>query len=321
MCADQTPRSGPRKSVVSNADFSVFSCQKKGHKVFLDLHTEYFCFNVNNTASGANTPKFLNAIYNSLPPTNKHPRKLWLTAEAHEHVIYMTVRNGHYAFDEEGTKIEVGDSVMGGNYIHGIINTAGCWMLLRNYNWPACKRDDFLSIYIHDWRDGGATEDEMVAKLSVRQYNRASDDLQRSSSFRKWLRWDKNYAYNFFFNRLVGVDFFAKVEVDMNYSPNLHNTHGQVQNPNSFADDEKSFEKAFSNPPEAEEKKIHHKKSANVDNSMWRDTSVRGAPTAHGWGKVFADCYIFNPDNRSLTELKGDPYVPPPAPVPLPPRS
>lgn len=318
MCADECAVSGTRKSVLSNADFSVFSCRKRGHSVFLDIHTEYFCFNVRNTANGPNTPKFLNAIYASLTPNTRRPRKLWLVAEPHEHVIYMSVRNGHFAFDEEGTTINVGDSVMGGNYIHGIINTAGCWMLFRNYNWPIERREQFLSIYIRDLRDRGSSWEEIQRKLASLGYDETNENDQRSSSISKWFRWDENYAYNFFFERLVGVNYFAEADPGT-YEPNLYNTHGKIQSLSGFTRDEKSFPKARRHPQNSGGFDYHHKpQGAAASDSAWRSANVRGFPTAKGWGRVFADCYIYNPQSLSLSELMASPYVDPPSAVPLP---
>ena len=49
---------------------------------------------------------------------------------------------------------------------------------------------------------------------------------------------------------------------------------------------------------------------------MVRQDNAMGFKTAKAWGHAFADCYLYNPDNVSLTDLLRDPYVVPPPVVP-----
>jgi hypothetical protein len=187
-------------------------------------------------------------------------------------------------------------------------------MLLRNFNWPESRRDTFFSLYIHDYRQGDGSE--VVRKLSDLGYDEPNETAARSSSLRKWARWDKNYAYYFFFERLIGIDFYGD-STSIRYEPNLHNTHGHSVSPTMFTIDEKSFEKSFHAKRNAAGYDVHHKEdSVTIGDSVWRATNLRGMPTAGGWGRKFADCFIYNPHDLTLAKLKESPYVAPPAPIP-----
>jgi hypothetical protein len=315
-----------RKSVLANADFSMFYCEKTGNRVILECHTEYFCVNTGNSINNRpDTRKFLTAVYNSLSPTAKKPRKLWLSAEPHHFIIYMRLLNGHYAFKEGGTTINVGDSVMGNNYIHGLVNTKGCWMLFRNCNWPIRVRDEFLSIYCRDYRSSTVSDAVVISKLTSLGYDVTAATTTRSDSFQKWRDWDQNFAYSFFFDRLIGVKFYSKAKAG--YEPTLHNTHGRTVNPTSFTLDEKAFELAHRFPLNADGYDFHQAEEANSNtqwinnrNYVWQP-NVRGYKTSRGWGYAFADCYIFNSDMLSLSKLLERPYVEPPpyySPPPTP---
>ena len=61
-----------------------------------------------------------------------------LPTPAHDAVAYFVVCQAD------------GKSIMGKNYLHGIVNTHGCWMLFRNFNWPPNKADAFELIYRKD---------------------------------------------------------------------------------------------------------------------------------------------------------------------------
>jgi hypothetical protein len=45
-----------------------------------------------------------------------------------------------------------GAAIMVGNGFHAMINTMGCWMLFRNYNWPKDKFKEFNHVYNDIWR-------------------------------------------------------------------------------------------------------------------------------------------------------------------------
>ncbi|MGC4063439.1 MAG: hypothetical protein QM784_02045 [Polyangiaceae bacterium] len=191
MLMDNTPEvHANRRCCYANADFSVFRCSKRGHRVTLECHTEHFCVNVNNGDSlGRDTPNFLNVCYSHMDPTTRKPWRLVLTAESHEYCVYISVLNAYQAYNVSGTPIDpktkkqqvgpdgkkvivtttigVGASIMAGNYIHGGINTKGCWPLFRNFNWPIVRRQQLFSIYANDYR-GPTTADEVEKGSSVR---------------------------------------------------------------------------------------------------------------------------------------------------------
>ena len=71
-----------------------------------------------------------------------------------------------------------GDNIMPGNSLHGMINTAGCWMLFRNFNWPRTEivnkpgvlvTDELDRIYrkVHRSKHGKATVITELAKVGI----------------------------------------------------------------------------------------------------------------------------------------------------------
>lgn len=357
---------GARYEVFSNADFSVFHCKKSGHKILLECHTEYFCVNMaNGSVSAVDTPNFIGKIFDRYlqgskrkpkPPLwDPQPWKLRLTAESHEHCIYLAVVNAHskytvngYKLDEDGniiinekTKEKIlfpftiatgegmGASIMGNNFIHGEINTAGCWMLFRNYNWPISKRNEFWKLFLERWtlyRDdiGGPNaadnRQKIQTKLSELGYDVPQEPLDElwSTSFNKWLCWDRNYAFTFFCRYVLGVKPFKRAN---GFNPHLHATHGRTKSATTFEKHEKSFEfkKRFAlsgydcyervrkNPDDPES--ALDPLPADVGDP-WNSENAFGVKTAGGWNKAFADCFIYNPDDLPLKDLRKRPFGP-----------
>ena len=317
-----------RRSVLSTADFSVFHCSKKGNRVVLVCHTEYFCMNAGNSVKEPDRPdtrKLLAAAYHGLSPAAKTPRKYLLAAEPHDLVVYMRLLNGGGPLQVRTGTVATGESVMGNNYIHGIVNTMGCWMLFRNYNWPIPVRDRFLSIYIRDYR---STNKEDVARLKLAHlgYDVETATATHSSSIEKWRDWDQNYAYSFFLERVVGIAFFSRSDFEdpPPYRPNLHRTHGHVAAGPAMQFDDKAFPVGRRFPGNSEGYDFHNKqKAAFSGNLKWKTNrdyvwqqNALGYKTARGWGYPFADCYIYNADGIALNELLKDPYVGLPATTP-----
>ena len=86
------------------------------------------------------------------------------------------------------TTIAPGDSIMAGNYIHGGINTKGCWPLFRNFKWPEIKRDKLLSIFLNDSR-GPTSGADIVKKLKKVGYDVPSNWTNPATHLRVNARW------------------------------------------------------------------------------------------------------------------------------------
>lgn len=341
MYADNSPKKGAKRmQILANADFSLFRCSKRGHQVVLEVHTEYFCVNTNNGDTlGIDTPHFIDNAYPSMDPNGRSPWRLLLTAHPHEYCIYfgaltdsrsysVTVqekdKQGHPVLDPDGkpktvtTTVGPQQSIMTGNFIHGGINTVGCWMLFRNYNWPWNRRAEFLSIYVNDFRPLDPWEPIVKRKLRSLGYDVMGEADDWSSSSRKFVAYDQNYAYAFFCNRVLGVDFYSRADGVLD-APNLYEAHGCTQSVQGFTQEEKSFKLSRRFAPNGPTFDYYEKEeSATIPNSVWKDKNVFDYPTAKGWGKVWAECFLFNPDKLSLAKLKANPLRELPHPIPDP---
>jgi hypothetical protein len=98
-------------------------------------------------------------------------------------------------FDAEG-----GECMAQRNFLHGRINTRGCWAVIRNYNRPHdyfARLED--EVYIAAYRKKSPVGDAQTVLSSVLpgyQLNKFTDS-------------DKNAAYLWFFNRVVGLSYFS----------------------------------------------------------------------------------------------------------------
>lgn len=228
------------KAVQANATFTVFHCEdpfKRG--ITLICHTEHFVVNFFNPStrewikkpvpgSGRlasdymqrSTPKPVRYLLGAAQPT-----------ESHDAVVYFVV------CQSDGT------SVMGKNYVHGIVNTHGCWMLFRNFNWPPDKADAFELVYRRDRVNRVANVASELASLG---YDDAGQPGVRSSSEQKWFFYDRNFAYFWFCRDVVGIDYFStKSWIERDKFPKHPFPPGQLRAINEFNTHGRVFEKGF----------------------------------------------------------------------------
>jgi hypothetical protein len=192
MGADMCPHAGPRPLVHPNASFSVFHVRGPGKDVALALHTEFLVINRSNTFVSAedkkngtprNTPTWLmgpqTVSGKSLPSPQWLDPKLeaplqyklavWVPAttasNVDEGVIYL------YPLTPTG------GTFMPGNGWHGMINTIGCWMLFRNFNWPRDKFKDFNHVYNDIYRRQREREAGFKAKLAAMKPPVKNEDI------------------------------------------------------------------------------------------------------------------------------------------------
>jgi hypothetical protein len=122
-----------------------------------------------------------------------------------------------------------GDNIMPGNSLHGMINTKGCWMLFRNFNWPLAARDELDRIYRKVFRTGrGKTA--VIAELAKAGYKVApgSEAPGYTSSYDKFIKYDRNWAYQWFFHEVVGIKYFGDTDTwGDKKTVNAFNVHGR----------------------------------------------------------------------------------------------
>lgn len=275
-----------RATVKPNATFTVFYCRGPGKDVTLVCHTKHFFLNMLNghTSSlmrGKQGGKDANKWHSK---KNSNPVKFKIACMLPERrtdgMIFCRI------FTPEGKDI------MLGNTMHGMINTIGCWMLFRNFNWPRSIFNPLDRIYRRLHREGRskkAVEDELA---NVGYNAQASSGL--SSSYDKFLLYDRNFAYLWFFHEVVGIKYFSNTWTfggRWSYDPgrrvNDYKTHGYVlekafplaeagKNPEYNLPDEGSY--AYHD--REERRKLN--KTFEPDNSLWRENAL-GFKTAQAF--------------------------------------
>jgi len=213
-----------------------------------------------------------------------------------------------------------GKSIMPGNFIHGIVNTKGCWMLFRNYNWPKSVANGFDRVY-HLWR---RTDDrpprgrergpevfrgspttirplEAITDPNGQKYDfnnhPAVPPAGQSSSFEKFIAFDKNFAHLWFYHEIVGIKYFSTTffHTVKRYVKdrsvrfiNDRNPHGLIFE-NTFPLDDAKRPPPFNLPEEGtfagydpKDRSIEDKRTFQPDDSLWRDNAL-GFRTSAGF--------------------------------------
>ena len=142
---------GMRREARPNAYFTVFHCMGPGRPVTLICHTEHLLINFEQDQPTDATRQFFLAREQAgqLKRNNPRPGRFkigcWVPStadgkDADDGVVFLTIH------DAKGTHI------MPANALHGLVNTAGCWMLFRNYNWPKAHYARLSRFYVFTWR-------------------------------------------------------------------------------------------------------------------------------------------------------------------------
>lgn len=192
-------------SVHPNATFSVFHCQGPDKGVTLVCHTEHFLMNLAN----GRTKTFIHAQQKG------KPAREWLkrsnTAPPEFRIGSMLPQPMCDGVIWSRIFTASGQDIMLGNTMHGFINTIGCWMLFRNYNWPVDKAASFDQIYRKILR--GSQRNKPAIDALARPEN--GYDVPRDpadplrASFAKFAGFDRNQAYVWFFHDVVGIKYFS----------------------------------------------------------------------------------------------------------------
>lgn len=225
MWSDNTPEAGQtRSSVVANAEFAVFHCRGVGEQVTLVMYTRQLVINMVNPQ----TASFFRGPQNGKQPTQ------WLSPNNPAPPRFVSASTvGHHEDMMVWSRIFTsgGKDIMRGNWLHGEINTVGCWMLFRNYNWPQAHREEFFRIFFRHLREN---YDAVAAnrELAALGYNVPSDATSPViGSFSKFLYIDHNYAHTFFMRHVVGIQYFSNGASGLHEAMNQHQTHGLVLEP------------------------------------------------------------------------------------------
>ena len=196
-------------SVHPNATFSVFHCAGPDKGVTLICHTEHFLINLRN----GRTNVWLHG------PQKGKPAREWLkkTNPAPPQFRIGSMLPRRFCDGVIWSRIFTagGQDIMRGNTMHGFVNTNGCWMLFRNYNWPVDRADKFDVIYRKHLRLANPDLDAELAKQGYDVPLFADDpavqvDAARSS-FIKFQDFDRNNAYVWFFHDIVGIKYFSNM--------------------------------------------------------------------------------------------------------------
>jgi hypothetical protein len=202
-CHDKT-KGEPPTSIKPNATFTAFHCQGPGKEVSVICMARHFVLNM------------INPRTNTLIRGSQGGKKgdAWLARSNPTPPLFKVgcfAKSGSFTTDGvlwNRIFAPNGKNIMGGNTMHGMINTVGCWMLFRNYNFP--KQND-AGIPIEDELDrilnrllrDGASKKTVLAALAKVGYD-APD------SGGKFTRFDANHAYAWFFREAVGIRYFSE---------------------------------------------------------------------------------------------------------------
>jgi hypothetical protein len=101
---------------------------------------------------------------------------------------------------------------MSHNFIHGEVNTKGCWGIFRNFNWNEDVAEDFEKLYVKLYRrqmsKNGVRDklDELGYSTKTGEY---TDTKEICCSLDKFFFYDRNHAYSWFCRDILGIKFFS----------------------------------------------------------------------------------------------------------------
>ena len=285
MCADQCD--SVATLINSNSHFAVFHCDGATQMVSLVSYTKEFnLFNHRLTLErrDAAAPK----VYKISAMNMSH------VASGEGDTIWNRVST--VGRNDIGTAIYGGDAQHAPNSLHGMINTAGCWMLFRNYNWYSVRQAEFLQLY-RDYRRNPKIDKtgELAARLTGLGYG----DVGRDPLRFRFLGWERNYAYTWFTRDVIGVDYFSK-----NPFVNEDNIYDSVQV--AAYPPVPTEEQMETRPYNSHSWGSRHKKESSfvMDSTLWTKNAFGfktaedfapflGATTLHLESHSWADLYVF----------------------------
>ncbi len=274
----------PNRAVKPNASFAVFHCKGNEKPVELVCLTNHFYINPTNTGKGiAITPKNQQRTRND--------------------VAKIACRRPDDSENCVGSIWFYLPEIMTNNYIHGMINTDGCWMLFRNFNWPAERYSDFDRVYRLGVR---RNEDRLVnCALRALDYGVTMARNGRSNSEDKFRYYDRNYAYLWFLHDVVGIEYFSKEQTEASWRRKHINRYRAprcgVENTFPLNSVNNLDKLCCYNIVHREQQQIGWK----LDDSVWKK-NVLNFQTASGFDNAWADIYFFKEDGAELKAYKDD---------------
>lgn len=301
--------------VVPNATFSVFFCRDlaKGG-VTLVCHTQHFVLDVFN---GSTKEWITKRTYDGKKPndwlnkTNPKPIQFKIACVKPQGFCDGVMWNCIY-------EASTGINIMPGNSLHGMINTHGCWMLFRNFNWPKSVANKFYPIYRqHRHALLAGNQEKIVQGKLAPEYDVTTPPAGFSSSLQKFFRFDRNFAYQWFFHEIVGIKYFSDTDAWNNKkTANDFLPHGQVlekQFPLAEAD-----KPPVGNLPEEGTLAYHNADfpKLKIDNSLFRQNAL-GFQTASDFvldlksaqkpgelqSRAWADMYFYKEDGVDAEKI------------------
>ncbi len=326
MAADNGPRA---PAIRPNATFTVFHCRdvEKGG-VSLVCHTEHLAVHFLNPDTrkwilGREGPK-RQLANDYMRKTNPEPLEYRLVAHLPANA------NGHDGVMWCSPFRLNGASIMPGNFIHGVVNTLGCWMLFRNYNWPKSLASQFERVYRIVRRLRRFNSPQVIAALGQatdaagRRYDVTNPPPGRRNSLEKFSRFDRNFAHLWFWHEVVGVKYFSPainymVKAGLPSPVNDRNPHGLIFE-NTFAESDLGVPPAFNLPEEgtfaahcADNRRLVDR-NFRQDDTLWRDNAMgfrasagfvpsfaRSVAPAELRTKSWADLYFYREDDADLS--------------------
>lgn len=190
-------------SIKPNATFAVFHCQGAGKEVSLVCFVRNFVINMINPETNTllHQPQGKQKADDWLARGNPTPPVFKIGCFARAQLTDGVLWNRIFTPN--------GKNIMGGNTMHGMINTVGCWMLFRNFNYPklngagAPMEDELDRILNRMTRHTDKFKPKQIrAALAAAGYDQATPS-------QKFLFFDRNHAYAWFFREVVGVRYFS----------------------------------------------------------------------------------------------------------------
>lgn len=213
MYADHC-RSGPTR-VVANASLATFHCYDRGPNgrgVQLVCYTRCFVVNLYN----GHTKKLL---HSPQPGKGGKPAREWLSRDNPQPVMFkigccMPSSQTHMTLYNRILYPD-GNDGMPSNTMHGMINTKGCWMLFRNYNWPLTVRSQARDLYLTRYRSENRAIYRRIHPSTPTRWPETAKRVRRllgyddDSLLKKFREADRNLAFKWFFHDVVGVAYHA----------------------------------------------------------------------------------------------------------------
>lgn len=195
--------------VFSNMSMSVYRCAGPEEDVILAGHFDQCVINFMNPK----TQGHFRQLGAALDPNkaDKAPRHAMGVATPHgdAHDVQW------YRIFSVGTKGGATD-IMSGNYCHCSINTVGCWMLFRNYNWPRASYGEFVKVFKDIWRvvkDDAERTKQATDALAKLGYDKGNFSLGKFSYF------DDNPAHIWFAHDILGIKYFRASTQPNDFEP------------------------------------------------------------------------------------------------------